>query len=202
MTLLAEHGPEALSTRRVAAQADTSSMAVYTQFGSIAGLVQAVIDEGFHRLATRLAAVPTSDDPVADLVALAWANIHFAREAPNLYQVMFGTVPLGQYRRETPDQLKVGRDATFGLGVAACDRAIIGGRLDAGSSFLIAHQWWCAMHGFIMLEISGYIQAPASEAKVLSPLFLTLFVGLGDAKASAVRSIAQGAPSASDASEV
>ena len=55
--LLAEEGPAALTLRRVATEADTSTMSVYTHFGSMPDLAEAVVAEGFARLAALLAEV-------------------------------------------------------------------------------------------------------------------------------------------------
>ena len=67
--LLGEEGPSALSARRLAAEAGTSTMAVYTHFGGMPALVRAVVAEGFRRLYERVGAVPLTDDPVHDLHA-------------------------------------------------------------------------------------------------------------------------------------
>lgn len=45
--LLDEHGPDALQTRKVASAAGTSTMAVYTHFGGMRGLIAAVAEEGY-----------------------------------------------------------------------------------------------------------------------------------------------------------
>ena len=62
--IIATEGQGALTLRRVASDAGTSTMAIYTHFGGMAELLRAVRWDGFHRLADDLAAVPASDDPV------------------------------------------------------------------------------------------------------------------------------------------
>ena len=47
--LLDEHGPDALQTRKVASAAGTSTMAVYTHFGGMRGLIAEVAEEGFRQ---------------------------------------------------------------------------------------------------------------------------------------------------------
>src|SRR5699024_666898 len=93
--ILAEQGPDSLSIRRVAAAAGTSTMAVYTHFGSKADLVRAVVDRGFARLATELAAVPRTDDSIADFAHLGQAYRAMALDNAHLYRVMFSRNPLG-----------------------------------------------------------------------------------------------------------
>ena len=129
--LLSEDGPTSLTTRRVASEAGTSTMAVYTHFGSINDLVQAVVVEGFRRFGERLRAVPRTDDPLADLVGLSVAYRENALENRHLYTVMFGSASLGGYRRTSPDQLQIGCD-TFDQFTEVLQRA-----MDAG---VIGHE--------------------------------------------------------------
>src|SRR5512138_3570780 len=58
--LLTDEGPEALSVRRVAAEAGVSAMGVYSRFGGKQGLVEALFLDGFARLERVLATVPRS----------------------------------------------------------------------------------------------------------------------------------------------
>ena len=55
--ILAADGPSALSTRRLATEVGASTMAVYTHFGSMDQVRQAVRQDGFARLAAELDAV-------------------------------------------------------------------------------------------------------------------------------------------------
>ncbi|WP_338889047.1 TetR/AcrR family transcriptional regulator [Rhodococcus sovatensis] len=179
--LIAEHGPDAVSTRRVAAEANTSSMAVYTQFGSIGGLISSVIEEGFSSLAEELQSVDSTDDPVRDLMALLLASISFARREPNLYEVLFVTASLGKYRRSEPAEMLAGRAGTFRRVEEACERACVTGRFDTASDISpLAYQWWSAVHGYAMLEVAGFIDPGPGTEKVLLPLLTTLARGLGD----------------------
>src|SRR3954468_5048474 len=83
--LLADHQP--LTIRRLAADVGTSTMAVYTHFGSMDDLRRGGCREGFARLAAHLAAVTPTSDPVADLGALGWAYCVNGLTNPNLYRV-------------------------------------------------------------------------------------------------------------------
>lgn len=182
--LLTEQGPDAVSTRRIAAEAQTSAMAVYTHFGSIGDLVAAVIEDGFKKLATVMDSVEKTEDPVRDLIALLLASVEFARREPNLYQVLFVTASLGQYRRAAPAELLAGRAETFQLIIDACERAFDAGRFAPRSaSTALAYQWWSAVHGYAMLEIAGFIDQGPGTKKVLVPLLQTLASGLGDSPA-------------------
>ena len=188
--LLAEQGPSALTTRRVATDAGTSTMSVYTQFGSIDELVRAVVDDGFARLAQHLAVVERTDDPVANLAGLTYAFVDYARLNPNLYAVMFGTASLGPFRRTSTEDLQFGRSEVFDEFVATCGHAITVGRFDPADAWVVVHQWWSAIHGYIMLENAGYVRPPSSVDKVLTPLLINVLVGLGDTREAATASIA------------
>src|SRR5579863_8748845 len=71
--LIAEDGPGGLTLRRLAASVGTSTMAIYTHFGSMEEVERAVGREGFVRLASLYDAVDTSDDPAADVLLLGIA---------------------------------------------------------------------------------------------------------------------------------
>jgi AcrR family transcriptional regulator len=189
--LLAEEGPAALTLRRVATEADTSTMAVYTHFGSMPDLADAVVAEGFHRLAALLAAVPRTGDAITDLAGLSLAYLVNGRQNPHLYAVMFGSASLGKYRPQTADERRRGR-YTFDEIVDAARRAVDQGRLRPAEPSAVAGQLWTAMHGYVMLEVGGYFGADAVE-RVMMPMFVTLLSGLGadqdDAWAS-IRTIA------------
>jgi AcrR family transcriptional regulator len=80
--LLSSSGPEALQARKVAAEIGASTMAVYTHFGGMPQLVEAMVREGFRRLDRRLAEVAVTEDPVADLFAVGLAYRSHALDHP------------------------------------------------------------------------------------------------------------------------
>src|SRR4051794_3980827 len=82
--LLDEEGPDSLTARRLATQAGTSTMAVYTHFGGMQALVREIVVEGFRRFAERVTDQPTTEDPVADLEKLALAYRENALANPHL----------------------------------------------------------------------------------------------------------------------
>lgn len=88
-TVVADKGADAVTVRDVAARAGTSASAVYTLFGSREALVREAGEHAFARFGERLAAVPRTTDPGADLLALGEAYRAFALDAPHAYRVMF-----------------------------------------------------------------------------------------------------------------
>lgn len=93
---VAEHtverdGVEALSLRRLAEEAGTSTRAVYSLFGSKAGLVDALGSRAFEWLAHELDSAEPGDDPRADVVdAGARTFRRLVTEHPGLFRVAFG----------------------------------------------------------------------------------------------------------------
>jgi AcrR family transcriptional regulator len=175
--LLSEEGPAALSARRLAREAETSTMAVYTHFGGMPALVRAVVAEGFTRLYDRVAEAGPTDDPLADLVTAGSAYRAFALAEPHLYLVMFGSTALGEYRL-TGEELEVGL-AAFGQLVAVVERVMGAGAIRPGDPAAVAGQFWAALHGYVMIELSGLshvVEDP--EGQILQPLLANLLTAL------------------------
>ncbi len=91
--LLAAGGPEAVSVRSVADRIGVSSRAVYSVFGSKAGLIGALAARGFHRLADLVNGLPVTDHPLADLAAAGPHGFRrFALERPHLFRITFDQI--------------------------------------------------------------------------------------------------------------
>ncbi len=196
--LLARSGPSEVKARSVATEAQLSTMGVYTHFGGVPELLQAVADEGFNRQAAVFGGLPRSDDAMADLCVMALACHDFARRNPHLYDLMFGLSIHGRYSpsRGTAEPLLSGQSASFrtayGFLLQGCARLIEARCVRKADADLIALQFWSALHGFIMLELAGHfahLAAPAAD--LLAPICVNMVVGLGAKRAAADASAAQ-----------
>lgn len=160
--LLADEGPSALSTRRIAREAETSTSAIYTLLGSKEQIVRAMYLEGFGRLAARQNAVERTSDPVVDLGALGRAYFENGLENPNLYGVMF----LRAVREFTPEP----EDVAFALGTLGDVVEIVQRCIDAGvyvgDADLIAREVWALAHGVTSLVIAGMLEAADGRARL------------------------------------
>jgi AcrR family transcriptional regulator len=175
--LLGEEGPSALSTRRLAREAGTSTMAVYTHFGGMPALVSEVAAEGFRRLIARVDEVERTDDPIADLQRMAVAYRANALDNRYLYAVMFGSASLGGFRLDA-GHVEVGADAFAQLRDAVA-RAMDAGALRKGDPSAVAGQFWSALHGYVMLELANYHQITDDpENDVLWPMLAHLLADL------------------------
>ena len=65
-------------------------MAVYTHFGGMTGVIDAVANEAFARFAQALTDAAQTDDPVADFFVMGAAYRAFAMANPQRYQLIFG----------------------------------------------------------------------------------------------------------------
>ncbi|KAA1420930.1 TetR/AcrR family transcriptional regulator [Nocardioides humilatus] len=186
--LIATGGAASLSARKVAARAGTSTMSVYTHFGSMEALVLAVVEEGFARLARRFADL-SDPDPATHLALQTVAYVENARDNPELYAVMFGVAPMGVYRPGAPERFDLGRRDTLDRVADVLGRAVAEGRVrDAGGSAL-AVRWWTIVHGYVLLESAGYLEPVRSAERVLGPLLVDLLVGEGDDPGRAAESV-------------
>lgn len=176
--ILARDGSVGLSTRRLAKEVGSSTMAVYTHFGSMDDLVRAVVHEGFARLNTKMVLIGDSADPVADVVAHGRLYRWNAHQNPDLYQVMLGALNIAGFSLTDADRLH-GR-YVLDILVASVRRCMAAGRFRQGDPELVAHQFWTGLHGIVTLELGGYLFAPYDADACFDAQVHTTIVGLGD----------------------
>src|SRR6266498_1632147 len=81
-------GLDALSVRAVAAEVGTTTRAVYSLYGSKDGLFVALGVRAFEMLGAAVVAMPTTDDPAADLVEAGVKVFRrFALDHPSLFSI-------------------------------------------------------------------------------------------------------------------
>lgn len=180
--LLRSDGPEALQARRVCAEIGASTMAVYTHFGGMTGLLEAIVADSFVRFGEALAAVSTTDDPMADFFVMGYAYRRFALEDPHRYRMMF-RLDFPQLFADHDDQLPVAA-ATFDQLVTALQRIIDTGRIRADDPVDLAGRMWSMVHGIALLEIVGNFESDGSTlTRIMGPMTRDIFVGMGDDRA-------------------
>jgi AcrR family transcriptional regulator len=101
--ILEADGLEGLTVRRVADEVGTTTRAVYSSLGSKEALLGGLGVRAFDLLGARVAALPRSDDPTADLVAAGTMGFReWALDHPALFRVGFlhqVSVPLDVWSR-------------------------------------------------------------------------------------------------------
>lgn len=162
--LLSSEGPSALSLRRLAADVNTSTTAVYSLFGGKPALLDALYDEGFRRFGERLATVPETDDPVEDLINIALTYRESALQDRQFYVVMFSKV-VPDFTPTT--ETYIAASGTFVPVVKTVQRAIDAGAFVDEAPEVIGLALWSISHGLVSLEIYG-ILPPGLE---IAPVF-------------------------------
>jgi AcrR family transcriptional regulator len=157
--LLAEGGSAGLSLRRLAEAAGTSTMTVYTRFGSKQGLLGAMHREGFRRLGAALAEAAQEADPGAALVACGHAYRRAALAGAPLYGLMFGP-PVDGLDPSPEDEAAAA--ATYLPLVEAVRRCCDAGIL-RGDPAHIARHLWTVSHGAVSLELAGKLPLLGQE---------------------------------------
>ncbi|MFE9244648.1 TetR/AcrR family transcriptional regulator [Nocardiopsis sp. NPDC006938] len=185
--ILSAEGPGALTTRRVAREAGCSTMAVYTHFDGMPGLVCAMVHEGFARLHAYFARVAPTPDPVADLALFGRAYRLNARANPHLYAVMFGAASLGGFSLSEEDR-QHGRYTMVGV-IECVGRCVAAGRFREADSAVVAHHMWSAVHGLASLELGAYLVEPYDADLCFETQLCALMVGAGDLPGAASRSV-------------
>jgi AcrR family transcriptional regulator len=192
VSLLDEHGPDALQTRKVAGAAGTSTMAVYTHFGGMRSLIAEVAREGLRQFDAALT-VPQTSDPVADLFTCGGAYRRYAIAHPHMYRLMFGSTSAHGINAPARNVLTLTlaeidqHHLSFAHVVRGVHRCMLAGRITVGSPdddatvVATAAQFWALIHGFVMLELAGYYgDDGAAVAPVLGSMTSNLLVALGD----------------------
>lgn len=151
--MLGDEGIGGFTTRRLARKVDTSAPAVYELFGDKAGVVREVFFEGFRRLRRHLESVRDTDDPRADLIAVADAFRGFVRRNPVLAEVMFSR-PFADFD-PGPLEEEAGRAVRLHV-VGHVQRCIDAGLL-AGDATDVAHVLVSMIQGLAATERAGWL---------------------------------------------
>ncbi len=159
--MIAEGGLPALSLRKLASAAGTTTMSIYTLFGSKEGLAHALYQEGFHRLVDYQQKAKKDPHPLAWVGNLGNAYRRFARENPAYYSLMINaTMPLPEsHDAEVAEPIarRISTEAAYRELMSAIDLCQDEGFVNpAYSSKQIADALWAIVHGLCSLELAGY----------------------------------------------
>ena len=162
--MLMHGGPDAISMRKLAARVGASTMAVYTAFGGKEGLITALFEEAFDRLAAAQNAVPRHPEPILWLANLSRAYRDFALKNPSYYSLMISaTLPLPAALRHDepascePTARSIARHPSYQNLLDATEACIAEGSMpaDAGPA-IVADALWATVHGLCSLELAGF----------------------------------------------
>ena len=148
-----DRGAAALSLRQLAADVKTSTTAVYSLFGSKAGLLNSLYQEAVRLFVERLAAVRPTDDPAGDAIRLGLAYREYAVANPHLYAILFS-----DRSAQCPSDADRPRGVveTYRPLVDAVRRGQQAGQFGSASDpEVIALSVWGTAHGLVSLVLSG-----------------------------------------------
>lgn len=177
--LFAERGAEGVTIRELAAAVGVSPMTPYRYFKDKDAILAAVRARAFDRHAEALeAAYAASAAGAARAGALADAYVRFAEENPEAYKLMFDVrqPSAGDY----PDFVRAATRSYRTMTLQLSDKAAEGDL--PGDPERIGQMYWAALHGPLMLQMSGMLSREGAHA-LIRDLFATLDKGLwGEAR--------------------
>ena len=143
-TLLERGGPESVTMQRVALAVGVRAPSLYKHVRNRSDLVRLVIEDVATDLAATVDRAVSSDDPAADLQAIAHAFRRFAHANPQAYGLIFANVP--EEWRAAPESLARANDALLRTTGA------LAGDGDALAAARTVVAW---AHGFVSMELAG-----------------------------------------------
>ena len=164
--LFAQRGLEAVTMRQLAAALGVSPMTPYRYFTDKDAILAAVRARAFNRHAEALEAAfqAAKADPVRASRAVGEAYVAFALRHPEAYKLMFDVSQPSE--KDYPELIAAAERSRRTMTQHVSGLA--GAGLIEGDLELIAHLYWAAVHGPLMLQFSGRL-APGYEAHKLIP---------------------------------
>lgn len=170
--MLARGGPEALSVRKLASAVGTSTMTIYTAFEGKDGVIAALYEEAFARMAEFQEAVPKGKSPLEWLGGLGAAYRAFALKNPSYYAlIMSETLPISQFQTPEAEPLARGiaRQRSYRSlfdAVSACQEQ--GLMASDHETEEITAVLWATVHGHVSLELAGFHESEeAADSRFL-----------------------------------
>lgn len=188
--VLADEGAKAVSARRLAREIGTSTMAVYTHFGSMDDVFTRLWRRGFARFGAALHEPSLTDDPVADWLAQGWAYRRFALDNPHLYPLMFSEGLRAIHHGDPADAAAA--YSTFEALLTRIQRCADAGRWAVDDVLSAGETVWATTHGFCSLEVTGYFGLTGRDPKAaFTGGCRRLALGFGDDPIQLERSLAR-----------
>ena len=166
--LFADHGLEAVTMRQLAQALGVSPMTPYRYFADKDAILAAVRARAFdrHGAALEAAYTNTKGDNRAKSRATAEAYVRFALDHPEAYRLMFDIdqPTARQYPELVRASLRSHNTMTMHL------RAMMDAGEFKGDPEAVGHLYWSALHGPIMLHLSGMLSPDISVTKLTRAL--------------------------------
>ena len=175
LQIFAEKGVEGLTMREVAARLGVSPMTPYRYFKDKEAILAAVRARAFNDFAEALeSAVKRGKDAIAKSEAAGKAYANFAFLHAEAYRLMFTVAQKDAEAKDRALQEAVERArATMSYHV----EQLVKEGVFEGDPELIGYVFWAALHGLVMLELSGKFTKRYDFNKVRRETFRALWHG-------------------------
>jgi AcrR family transcriptional regulator len=163
--ILNREGHAAVTMRPVAERVGITPMAIYRHYADRASLLNALADEGFQDLATRLQTLQLKGGVENRLIQVGDVFLDAALQFPNLYELMF-LVPR-EGARVYPRDFKAKRSPTFNPTVSILKGAMRTGELRPDNSMEIAFELSAMSHGLIAMYLGRRLEQNEKQFRIL-----------------------------------
>lgn len=149
--LFAARGPDNVTMRQIAAAVGVSPMTAYSYFKDREAILDAVRVSAMERFAATLEGAATDHDPLEASRAVSRAYVAFAKDHPSTYRLLFDFErPEAEQDAALAAAAERARRVMNGYVQALIDAGVLSGDAEA-----IGMAFWSAMHGILVLELSG-----------------------------------------------
>ena len=158
---MAERGVAAVSLRSIAAEMGWTAASLYRYFGSKAELLAATRAAAYDRFSDAIeAAHASSDDLWERSRAIGDAYVAFAADEPAAYKLIFAYEQDEGERTEEQQRA----EARSKLTLTSYAREMVQAGLVEGDPEILAHVYWAALHGLVVLRMANKLKhSPSFE---------------------------------------
>jgi AcrR family transcriptional regulator len=153
--LLDRDGAEGVTMRRVASLVSMTPMALYRHYPNRDGLLNALADDGFARLAKKLADLQLAGSFDLRMLTILDLFLDVAFERPRLFELMFLTRREGA--RQYPEDFKARKSPTANPSADVIAQAMEQGDLRKDDVWEIVFETGAMMQGLVMLYLGGRV---------------------------------------------
>lgn len=164
LEVIEREGLTALTLRAIAQQVGVTEPAIYRHYASKDALIAAIATDGFHLLADRFDAVPTTGSAAEHLAELGVAYVVFALDHRGYFVTMYGA----HVDRLDDDDLRVAGARSFRALAGAVEQVARSGAVGPDLDEVgLARAAWSLVHGVATLTLERELSGPPSRAEVL-----------------------------------
>jgi AcrR family transcriptional regulator len=171
--MFAERGLSGVGMRQLAAELGVSPMTAYRYFRDKDDILAAVRANSFNRFSDALeSALADSRNPLEQAAAVGDAYFRFALDNAPAYKLMFDfdQPTESQY----PDLVRAVERAKKTM--TGYIRPLVDAHVLEGDVDLIAHVFWAAIHGLVVLHLAGKLPGPVDVESLRDECFRALFI--------------------------